>query len=171
MSFSDMWGQSWLGPCPLFAPSLREFGLILAIHIISTLPMSHCKYNEWSCKVEIWVQHPQPSPHIGFWVVGWDNFRSTTLHFTPRWSIFGLFLEFHSISTLPTSHYKYNKWLEKVKIAIWHLKWTSQCDFSVAGGVKVLAWPLSTFHAKIAWVWTDSGNSQHLNPSNSNVSL
>ena len=45
--------------------------------------------------------------------------------------------EFHSISTLPTSHYRYNKWLEKVEMGIWDLKWTSQRDFSVAGGVKV----------------------------------
>ena len=31
----------------------------------------------------------------------------------------------------------YNKWLEKVEMGIWDLKWTSQSDFSVAGGVKV----------------------------------
>ena len=165
MSFSDMWGQSWLGPCPLFAPSLREFGLILAIHIIPTLPMSHCKYNEWSCKVEIWVQHPQPSPHIGFWVVGWDNFRSTTLHFTPRWCMFGLIQEYHSISTLPTYHYKNNEWSENVQIGIWALKWSPRHVFQWYVGSE-LAWPLSTFCTKLAWVWTDSGNSHHPNPSN-----
>ena len=156
-----------IGPCPLFAPSLREFGLILAIHIIPTLPMSHCKYNEWSCKVEIWVQHPQPSPspHIGFWVVGWDNFRSTTLHFTPRWCMLGLIQGYHSISTLPTSHYKYNEWLEKVEIAAWALKWSPQRVVGHGWGQSWLG-SSSSFHTKIEWVWTDWGNSQHLNPSN-----
>ena len=163
--FSSRWGQSWLGPCPLSTPRLHEFGLIRAIHSISTLPMSHCKYNEWLCKVEIWIHTPQPSPYPGFWVEGGDDSGSSTLRFTPRWSIFGLFLEFHSISTLPTSHYKYNKWLEKVKIAIWHLKWTSQCVFESWLGLQ-LAWLHSTFDANIEWFWTDSGNSQHLNPSN-----
>eukprot|EP00956_Cyclotella_meneghiniana_P021923 scaffold40638_cov42-Cyclotella_meneghiniana.AAC.4 len=31
--------------------------------------------------------------------------------------------EYHSISTLSTSHYKYNEWLEKVEIGVWALKW------------------------------------------------
>eukprot|EP00956_Cyclotella_meneghiniana_P029745 scaffold73069_cov41-Cyclotella_meneghiniana.AAC.1 len=66
-----------------------------------------------------------------------DSSGSSTLRFTPRWSIFELIQDFHSISTLPTSHYKYNKWLEKVEMGIWDLKWTSQRDFSVAGWVKV----------------------------------
>ena len=51
--FSHGWGQSWLGPCPLSSPRLSEFGLIRAIDSISTLSMSHCKYDEWFCKVEI----------------------------------------------------------------------------------------------------------------------
>ena len=40
---------------PLFIPRLSEFGLIQAIHSISTLPISHYEYNdnEWFCKVEI----------------------------------------------------------------------------------------------------------------------
>ena len=164
MLFSHGWGQSWLGPCPLFTPRLSEFGLIWAIHSISTLPFSHHKYNEWFCKVEIWIHHPQPTPHPGFWVVGGDDFGSSTLRFTPRWSMFGLIQEFHSISTLPTSHYKYNEWLEKVEIGIWALKWSPQRVFQSRVGSK-LAWPLSTFHTKIEWVWTDLGNSQHLNPS------
>ena len=79
--FSPGRGQSWLGPCPLFTQRLSEFGQIWAVHSISTLPMSHCKYIEWFCKVEIWIHHPQPSPHPGFWVVGGDNFGSMTLCF------------------------------------------------------------------------------------------
>ena len=41
MLFSHGWGQSWLDSCLLFTPRLREFGLIRAIHISSTLSMSH----------------------------------------------------------------------------------------------------------------------------------
>ena len=164
MSFSHRWGQSWLGPCPLFTPRLSEFGLIWAIHSISTLPFSHHKYNEWFCRAEIWIHHPQPTPHPGFWVVGGDNFGTSTLRFTPRWSMFGLIQEVHSISTLPMSHHKYYEWCEKVEIGICALKWSPQHEFQSQVGSK-LAWPLSTFHTKIEWVWTDLGNSQHLNPS------
>ena len=32
--------------------------------------------------------------------------------------MFGLIQEVHIISTLPTSHYKYNEWLEKVEIGV-----------------------------------------------------
>ena len=78
---SQGWGQSWLGPCPLFASSLSEFGLIWAIHSIPTLPFSNHKYDEWFCKDEIWIHHPQPTPHPGFWVVGGDDFGSSTLTF------------------------------------------------------------------------------------------
>ena len=154
--FSSRWGQSWLGPCPLSTPRLHEFGLIRAIHSISTLPMSHCKYNKWLCKVEIWIHTPQTSPYPGFWVEGGDvsGSSTSTICFTSRWSIFGLFLEFHSISALPTSHYKYNEWLEKVEIGIWALKWSPQLVFQSCVGSK-LAWPLSAIHTKIAWVWTD----------------
>ena len=60
--------------CPLFTPRLSEFGLFWAIHISSTLMMSHHKYDEWFCKLEIWIHHPQPSPHPGFWVMGGDIF-------------------------------------------------------------------------------------------------
>ena len=118
--------------------------------------MSHCKYNEWFCKLEIWIHHPQPSPHPDFWVVGGDDFGSSALCFTPRWSVFGLIQDFHSISTLPTSHYKYNEWLEKVEIGTWALKWSPQCVFQSWVGSK-LAWPLSTYHTKIVWVWMDCG--------------
>eukprot|EP00956_Cyclotella_meneghiniana_P037494 scaffold139628_cov55-Cyclotella_meneghiniana.AAC.1 len=51
------------------------------------------------------------------------KFGSSILDFTPRWSMFGLIKEYHSISTLPASHYKYNEWLDKVEIAVWALKW------------------------------------------------
>ena len=162
MCFSHGWGQSWPGPCPLFTPRLSEFGLIWAIHSISTLPFSHHKYNEWFCKVEIWIHHPQPRLHPGFWVVGGDNFGSNTLRFTPRWSMFGLIKEYQSISTLPTSHHKYDEWLEKVEIGIWALKRSPQRVFQSRVGSK-LAWPLSTFHTKVEWVWTVLGNSHQLN--------
>ena len=163
MFFGHGWGQSWLGPCPLFPLRLSECGLIWAIPGISTLSMSHCEYNEWFCKLEIWIHRRQPSPHPDFWVVGGDDFGSSALCFTPRWSVFGLIQDFHSISTLPTSHYKYNEWLEKVEIGTWALKWSPQRVFWSRMGSK-LAGPLSTFPTKIEWVWTDSGNSRHLNP-------
>ena len=165
MFFSHGWGQSWLDPFPLFTPRLSEFGRIWAIHSISAPPMSHCKYDEWLCKVDIWNQHVLPSAHPGFWVVGGDNFGSSTLRFTPIRSMFGLIVEFHSISSLPTSHYKYDEWLEKVEIGTWALKWSPQRVFQSRVGSK-LAWPFSTFHTKIEWVWTDLGNPQHLSPSN-----
>ena len=38
---------------PLFIPRLSDYGLIQAVHSISTIPMSHHKYNEWLHKVEI----------------------------------------------------------------------------------------------------------------------
>ena len=116
--FSHGRGRSWLACTPLLTSRLSEFGLIWAIHSISTLPFSHHKYNEWFCKVEIWIHHPQPMPHPYFWVMGGDNFGVRPLHFTPRWCRFGLIQEFHSISTLPTSHYKYNEWLENIEIGI-----------------------------------------------------
>eukprot|EP00956_Cyclotella_meneghiniana_P028371 scaffold65684_cov65-Cyclotella_meneghiniana.AAC.1 len=37
--------------------------------------------------------------------------------FTPRLCMSRLIQGYHSISTLPTSHYKYNEWLEKAEIA------------------------------------------------------
>ena len=73
--------------------------------------------------------------------------------------------EYHSISTLPTSNLKYNEWLEKVEIAAWGMKWSPQRVFSHGWGQSWLG-SSSAFHTKIEWVWTDWGNSQHLNPSN-----
>ena len=164
MIFSHGWGQSWLGPCPLFTPRLSEFGLIPAIHSISTHPVSLHMYNECFYKPEIWIHSPQPSPHTGFWVAGVDNFGSSTLRFTPRRSVFRLIQEFHCISTLPTSPYKYDEWLKKAEIGICALKWSQKGRIQSRMGTK-LAWPLSTSHTKIEWAWTISGNSQHPNPS------
>eukprot|EP00956_Cyclotella_meneghiniana_P019767 scaffold34309_cov43-Cyclotella_meneghiniana.AAC.1 len=65
--------------------------------------------------------------------MGGTEIRSTILHLTPRWSMFGLNKGYHSISTLPTSHYKYNEWLEKVEIGVWALKWSPPRD-GVSGG-------------------------------------
>ena len=96
---------------------------------------------------------------------GGDKFGSKPQRFTPRLCVFGLIKEYHSISTLSTSHYKYNEWCEKAEIGIWALNWLPQRVFQSPVGSK-LAWPFSTFHPKIQWVWTDWGNSQHLNPFN-----
>ena len=50
------------GSCPLcFIPRLSEFGMIQAIHISLTLPMSHYMYNEWLDKVD-----------IGMWFIKWS---------------------------------------------------------------------------------------------------
>eukprot|EP00956_Cyclotella_meneghiniana_P017650 scaffold28945_cov24-Cyclotella_meneghiniana.AAC.2 len=40
-------------PGPCFTPSLSVYRLIQLFHGISTLPISHHKYNEWLDKVEI----------------------------------------------------------------------------------------------------------------------
>ena len=163
---SRVWSKlAWLLVCfLLFTPRLSEFWLIGAIHSISTLPMSQCKYYEWFCNVEIWIHHPRPSPHPSFWVGGGDKIGSSTLHFTPRWCMLGLIQGYHSISMLPTSHYKYttshfkyNEWLEKVEIAAWALKWSPQRVFSHGWGQSWLG-SSSAFHTKIEWVWTDWGN-------------
>ena len=108
------WHQDWV--------SLDWFGQFT--DSISNLPFSDHMYNEWFSMVEIWIHHPQPMPHPGFGVTGGDDFgSSSTLRFTPRWSMFGLIQGFHSISTLPMSHHKYNEWFEKVEIGICALWW------------------------------------------------
>ena len=65
------------GPFPLFTPRMRDFGLIPAFHSISTLSMSHFKYDEWSFKVhDIWVQHVWLSHHTSAfesWIVDCGN--------------------------------------------------------------------------------------------------
>ena len=90
-------------------------------------------------------------------VQGWDwNSSSTTIttpwllscgwlqfwlqyptYFIPRWSMFGLIQEFHSISTIPISHYKYNERLWKVEIGKWALKWSPQRIFQPRVGSKL----------------------------------
>eukprot|EP00956_Cyclotella_meneghiniana_P010365 scaffold14354_cov36-Cyclotella_meneghiniana.AAC.1 len=61
--------------------------------------------------------------------MGGDNFGTRPLSFTPRWCMLGLIEEYHSISTLPTSHYKCNEWLEDVEIGVWALKWSTQLEY------------------------------------------
>ena len=81
------------------------------------------------------------------WVMGGDKFGSSILHFTPRWSMFGLIKEYHSISTLPTSYYKYNEWLDKVEIGyccVGYKMVTTMC-FWVMDGVKVDGLPVFHF--------------------------
>ena len=80
--------------------------------------------------------------------MGVDNFGMRPLRFTPRWCMFGLIQEFHSISTLPPSHYKYNEWLEKIEIGMWALELSSQHIFEVRVG-SMLACLHSTFDIKI----------------------
>ena len=64
--------------------------------------------------------------------------------------VYRLIQPFHSISTLPIYHHKYDEWLEKVEIGMWalELEWSSQCVFEVRVGSK-LALHLSTFRTKI----------------------
>ena len=159
------WVQIWLGPNPLFAPRLSLYRLIQAIHSFPTLPMCHYKYNEWLEKVEIGIHPQQPTPHPGFWVAEGENFGNRPLCFTPTSSVCRLIQSFHSISTLPISHHKYNEWLDIVEIGIWSLRWSPQPIFWSWVGTN-LAWPKSTFCTKIESVPTDSGDSQLPNPSN-----
>ena len=72
---------------------------------------------------------------------------------------------FHISSTLPISHYKYNEWLNIAEIGIRALKWSPQPIFRLWVGTN-LAWSVLTFRNQIECPQTDSGNSQHLNPSN-----
>ena len=59
--------QIWLdGPIPLFTPGLSVFGLVQAIHSISTLPIYHHSYIKCLDMVEIGIHPPQPSPHPAF---------------------------------------------------------------------------------------------------------
>ena len=166
MVFSRGCDQSWLGPYyPLFTPRLSEFGLIGAVHSISTLSMSHWMYSEWFCKLEIWIHHPQPSPHPGFWVTGGEKFGSRSLRFTRRLIVCRMIQPFHIISTHAISHHKYNEWLDKVEIDVWSPNCLPQPIFwSWVGTTSAL--PKFTFCTQIEYVWTNSGNSQHLNPSN-----
>ena len=63
------------------------------------------------------------------------------------------------------SNHEYNEWFDKVNIGMWSINWSPQCIFLSQVGKK-LAWPTTTFHTEIEWVWTDSSNSHQLDPSN-----
>ena len=94
-----------LAPSPLLTPRLSEFGLIWAIHSISLLSMSHCKYNEWFFKVEICEVGSKMVTTTCFSVTGGVKVGIGPWPlFTPRFSEFGLIQAIHSISTLPMSH-------------------------------------------------------------------
>ena len=103
-------GSKLVWPLPTFhAKRLSEFGLIQAILSISTLIVSHCKYDEWFCKIEIGICHVMYNHHHtpSFELLVVTILAPATLSITPRWSMlsmFGLIQEFHSISTLSTSH-------------------------------------------------------------------
>ena len=75
MAFESMGGDNYGRRRLPFTPRWSDFGLIQAIHRIPTIPMSPYRYNEWFCKVEIWIHHVLPSPHHGFWVYGWWQLR------------------------------------------------------------------------------------------------
>ena len=117
-----------------------------------------------SLRFEFIIHNRHHTPAFELWVVTILAFKCPTFH-TKMEYVWILSPEVHSIPTLPTSHCKYNEWLEKVEIGTWALKWSPQRVFWSRVGSK-LAGPLSTFHIKIEWVWTDLGDSQHLNPFN-----
>ena len=76
-----------IGLHPPFILRLSGFGLIQAIHISLTLPMSHHKHNEWSHKVEIGIHLPQPSQHLTFesQVEAIFRFKAPTFHTKIVW--------------------------------------------------------------------------------------
>ena len=91
----------WPRPNDIFTPRLSMFGLIQAIHMSLTLPMSHHWYNEWLDKVEIgmWSIKLSPQPMFEPLVekkLGWH------IHplFTARLSEFGLIEAIHMSLTL-----------------------------------------------------------------------
>ena len=88
-------------------------------------------------RFEFIIHNHHHTLHFKLWVV--PIWARSILRFTPRWSMFGLIQEIHNITTLPTSHYKYNEWLVKVEIVVWALKWSPQRGFQspVVCGVKV----------------------------------
>ena len=142
--FSHGRGQSWLACIPLLTPRFSKFGLIWAIHSISTRPFSDHEYNEWFCKVEIWVHHPQPTTNPYFWVMGGDNF-----------GIWGPYVSHHDGVCLDS--FKYftacqpfqlliisimNRWIRwRLLYVLYNMVTTTW--FSVTGGVKV---GLPAFH-------------------------
>eukprot|EP00956_Cyclotella_meneghiniana_P014347 scaffold21459_cov34-Cyclotella_meneghiniana.AAC.1 len=69
--------------------------------------------------------HPKKQHHT-MALKAWVTARSAqkNRHFTTSLSVFRMIKEYHSISTLPTSHYEYNEWFFKVEIGEWALKWS-----------------------------------------------
>ena len=99
-------------------------------------------------RFEFIIHNQRHRPIFESWVA--TNLGLRPLRFTPRRCMFGLIEEYHSISTLPTSHYKYNEWLEDVEIGVWALKWSWQRGFQSWEGLKLkLACLHSTFDIKI----------------------
>ena len=164
--FSHGWGQSWLVPCPLFTPRLSEFGLIGAVHSISTLSMSHWMYSEWFCKLEIWIHHPQAITTHWLLSHGWgQSWLVPCPLFTSRLSEFGLIGAVHIISFLSMSHWMYSEWFCKLEIWIHHPQ-TITTPWLLSHGWWQFRLEPTTFHTKMDYVWIDSRISQHLNPSN-----
>ena len=94
----------------------------------TTIHFTHNETLKQSCWCEMVARMQTHSP--GFWLAGGDNYYSRnppTFH--TKIVCFGLIKEYHSISTLSTSYYKYNEWLEKVEIVVWALKWSWQRVF------------------------------------------
>ena len=81
--------------------------------------------------------------HNLFWVVvGIKVGLARIPLFTQRLSDFGPIQAVHSISSFPMSHYKYNKWLEKVEIWIHHVLPSPHPSFWVTGGESFGTRPL-----------------------------
>ena len=109
-----------------------------------------CIFNGFArWRFEFIIHNHHHTPAFELWVV--TILAPWPYVFTPRWSMLGLIQEFHSILTLPTSHYKYHEWFCKVEIGIWDLKRSLQRVFQSRAGSK-LAWPLSTIPTKIEWI-------------------
>ena len=97
---------------------------------------------------------------------GWYQFQFCwTQHFKPRWCMFRLIEALGISSTIQMSHQWYDERLYKVENGTRCLKWSSQPSFESWAGTNS-AWHIPTFHTKIVWLWTDSGNSHQLDPSN-----
>ena len=134
---SHLWHQDWV--------TLDWFGQFTASQPFQCLIIS-IMYSFAGLRSEFIFHNQRHTPTFESWVV--TILAPWPYVFTPRWSMLGLIQDFHSILTLPTSHYK---WFCKVEIGMWDLKRSLQRVFQSRLGSK-LAWPLSTIHTKIEWV-------------------
>ena len=100
-----------------------------------------------SLRLEFIIHNHHHTSAFESWVV--TNSCSSTLRFTPRWSMFGLIQEFHSIWTISMSLHKYNEWLEKVEVGICALWWSPQGVFQSGVGAKLSCLYSTTCHTKI----------------------